>query len=145
MNKDQGVSNSPKPNMRSTDHLCMSSVQFKMRDCFGSCRYRLNHENSSFAQLPWENEEIPWKNKRLSQSARGKLLIIVMGLDWLINASLYHINHFLLRKVSVLQNYFHMLTGPSKELVWEGRGCLGGKMKLVLCIFSRKKQQRKEG
>lgn len=52
LNKDQITSNSPKPNIRSTDHLCMSSVQFKMRNCFGSCRYRLNHENSSFAQLP---------------------------------------------------------------------------------------------
>lgn len=52
LNKDQIISNNPKPNMRSTDHLCISSVQFKMRDCFGSCRYRLNHENRSFAQLP---------------------------------------------------------------------------------------------
>lgn len=74
------------------------------------------------------------------------MLIIVMRLDWLVNASLYHINHFLLRKVQILQNSFHLLTGASKELVHEGRACLGGKMKLVLCTFSRKKeQQQKEG
>lgn len=69
-----------------------------------------------------------------------------MGLDWLINASLYNIIHFLLRKVQVLQTSFHLLTGASKELVWEGRTWLGRKMKLILCTFSIKKpqQQKKE-
>lgn len=59
LNKVQIISNSSKPNTRSTNHLGISSVQFKMRDCFGSCRYRLNHESRSFAQLPKENEKIP--------------------------------------------------------------------------------------
>ena len=88
LSRDERNANSLKANMRSSDHLCLSSAQFRVSDCFGSCRYRVNHENSSFAQLPWENEKIPWKNKRWSQSARSKLLIIVMVLDWLINSSL---------------------------------------------------------
>lgn len=80
------------------DHCCMLTVQFKKRNCFGSCRYSLKHEKSNFAQIPWQYEESSWKYRWLNQSESSKSLIIVMGLDWLMNASIYRINPLLWRK-----------------------------------------------